>query len=806
MHAVFQNIRYGVRKLVGSPGLTLTVLLTLALGIGATTAIFTVDYAALLADLPYPNPNQIVMVWSKVNGSDNSVSVADYEDWKRQSTAFSDLIGITGGTYNIASKDQPVSVNGTAVTPGYYRMLGNPFYLGRDFLPEEGQVGKDHVAILTHKLWQQQGADPGIIGKQMSVDGAPYTVVGVLALGVADRAPGQLSLPLAFKPEEINRDVHRLMVMGRLKPGVTMEQARADMAAVAAQVTRANPKSNQGWGASVEPLKLQWLPKGRVQTLWLLLGAAGFVLLIACVNVANLLLARSISRQKEMAIRSSLGATARMIFAQLLTESLILAILGGLLGVALGYGLLQALIAIMPPNTIPIEADLRMNLPILGFALATTTLAGLLFGCIPARYASRADPAEALKEGGRSGTGSGRHRFLKGLVISEFALAITLLAGAGLAIHSFWKLLSVDLGVRTDHIFTFFLEVPDSRPKEPEQITAYYRAMLAKIDALPGVLHASVQTGVPLEGAGLGMPFSIAGRTAIDPSRRSSTGFEMVTPDYFQTFGIQLEKGRFLNDQDIASGVKVAVVNEEFANKYLKGSDPLLQRVMVGRMTPGLAKLGAPVAWQIVGVTHNVRNRGFREDDPEMQVSFWQVPWPSAHVAVRTAQDPASMATSIAGAVHSVDPQVALSTPLTMEQVRDEVLANDRFTMILFACFAAVALLLAGVGIYGVMNFAVSQRSHEIALRTALGADRKNVIGLVLKEGLALAGIGLGMGLVGAYAIGRAMQSTLYGVSALDVRAFAAVALVLLATAFLACYLPARRAASIEPMEILRSE
>ena len=614
-------------------------------------------------------------------------------------------------------------------------------------------------------------------------------------------------MPLVFKPEQINHDFHFLLVMGRLKDGVTIKQAQADMNAVTDHIAQTYTKSSKGWGAFVEPLKNDFLPSERILTLWLLLGAVGFVLLIACVNVANLLLAKSLTRQKEMAVRSALGATPRTIFTQLLIESLLLALGGGALGVGVGYAMLHGLIAVMPEGTLPSEADLSLNFPILFFTLAATSLAGLLFGCIPAWIASRVDPAETLKEGGRTGTSVGRHQLRRALVIGEFTLALALLAGAGLAIHSFLNLQRVDLGVKTDHVMTFFLSVPDSRPKDPERIVAYYRQLLSAVQGVPGVTHASAQTGLPLEGSGFGMPFELADKpTAADPSQRPNTSFGMVTPDYFQTFGIKLVKGRFFNDQDTESSVKVAVVNEEFVNKYLKGVDPLQKRVRVEELIPGVTKLGPYQEWQIVGVYHNVRSRGFREDYPEMQIPFWQIPWPSAGIGVRTQEDPASTLKSIAAAVHSVDPEIALADPKTMEQVHDDVLANDRFTLILFASFAAVALLLAALGIYGVMAFSVAQRSHEIALRMALGASRNRVVTLILKEGVILAFCGLGLGLVGAYFVGRAMRSTLYGVGAMDFSAFGVVGVVLLVAALLACYLPARRAASVEPMELLRME
>ena len=807
MQTLLQNLRFSLRMLWKSPGLTFTVLLTLALGIGANTAIFTVDYATLLAPLPYPQPNQLVMVWSKIQTFHNGVSAGDFTDWKQQSTTFQDLNAWTGGAFNIATKDQPEFIQGTRATTGFYKTMGNTFYLGRDFLPEEGQLGKEHVVILTHKLWLKLGSNPNIVGTPLRMDGEPYTVVGVLASGLSDRGQGQLTVPLVFKPEQLNHDFHWLLVMGRLKPGVTVKQAQADMDAVTSHIAVAYPKSNRGWGSFVEPLKNDFLPSERKLTLWLLLGAVAFVLLIACVNVANLLLAKSMTRQKEVAIRSALGATPKTIFTQLMTESLLLAGVGGLLGIGVGFAMLRGLVAVMPENTLPIEADLRLNLPILFFTLVTTTLAGLLFGCIPAWYASRVDPGETLKEGGRTGTGIGRQRLRRALVVGEFALALALLAGAGLAIHSFVNLTRVDLGVRTDHVLTFGLPVPESRAKETQPIVAYYRQILASIQSVPGVSHVAAMTGLPLYGAGFGMPFTIAGQPAFnDPSQRPGAGFGMVTPDFFQTFGIRLIKGRFFTNQDDAASVKVAVVNEEFTKRYLKGKDPLQQRVVVEQLIPGVTKLGPPVEWQIIGVYHTVRSRGLREDNPEIYIPFWQIPWPSAGIAVRTAEDPTAMTRSIAAAVHSVDPQIALATPQTMDQVRDQVLANDRFTVILFASFAAVALLLAAIGIYGVMAFSVAQRSHEIALRMALGSSRNRMVGHVVKEGFLLACIGLGIGLLGAYFVGRAMKTMLFGVGAMDLSAFGTVGLVLLFAALLACYLPARRAASANPMDALRGE
>jgi putative ABC transport system permease protein len=807
MQTLLQNLRFSLRLLGRNPGLTVTVLLTVALGIGANTAIFTVDYATLLAPLPFPHPDQLVMVWSSIQGNRNGVAAGDFSDWRQQNTVFSDLNAFSGTSFNIATKDQPQFLQASLATPGLLQMQGEQLFLGRYFLPEEGQAGHEHVAILTHKLWLKLGADRKIVGTTLRLDGQPYTVVGVQAPGDADRGQNQLTVPLVFKPEQLNHDFHWLLIMGRMKPGITLQQARQNMDAVTAHIAQVYPKSDKGWGAKVEPLHNDFLPPERIQMLWLLLGAVGFVLLIACVNVANLLLARGMARQKELAVRSALGAARSTIFAQLLTESLLLTLAGGLLGIGVGYAMLQGLIAVMPRGTLPSEADLRLNIPILLFTLAATTLAGLLAGSAPAWYASRIDPGETMKEGGRTGMTAGKQRLRRLLVIGEFALAVALLAGAGLAVHSFWNLTQVDLGIRTDHVLTFSLPVPDARSKDPARISAYYRDILAHIGAVPGVSHATVMTGYPLYGAGFGMPFTLAGgQSYADPSQRPGAGFGMVTPDYLATLGAHLIKGRSINEQDTADSVKVVMVNESFAKKYLQGKDPLRQRVVVEQLIPGVQKLGPPVEWQIVGIYQDVHAADQHQRLEEMLIPFWQIPWPQGTVSVRTAENPAAMQTSIAAAVHAVDPQIALAEPKTLDQVRDESLASERFTLLLFGTFAVVALFLATLGIYGVVAFSVAQRSHEIAIRMALGATRNSVVALVLREGSMLAAIGLGLGLIGAYFVGRAMQSMLFGVRALDLSAFGSVALILLAAALLACYLPARKAASLEPMRVLRTE
>jgi putative ABC transport system permease protein len=807
MQSTMQNLRYALRMLRKSPGLTATMVFTLALGIGATTAIYTAVYATLIAPMPYPHPDQLVMVWSKIQGFRNVTAAQDFLDWQQQSKSFQGLKAFTGTSFNMAGKQEPEMVPARMVTPGSCNMIGNRFILGRDFLPEEGVDGKDHVAILMNKLWRRLGSDPNIIGKQIMLDQKPYTVVGVFAPGATDRLNEDLLVPLVFTPQQKNHDFHWLLVLGRLKDGVTLQQAQADMDAVTAHIAQANPRSNKGWGARVEPLQNDFLGDNIKLTLWLLLGAVGCVLLIACVNVANLLLAKGTSRQREIAIRTAVGATRRTIFLQFVTESLVLASIGGIVGVGVGYAMLRGLIAALPEGTLPSEANLSLNLPVLAVAIAATTLAGLLFGCAPAWYASRLDPAETLKEGGRSGSGRVRLRLRQALVVGEFTLALALLAGAGLAIHSFWNLNHVDLGVQTDHILTFGLPMNKGMDYTPEQIVAYYQQIVRRIESTAGVESASASTGMPLQGAGFGMPFTIKGQPAFaDPSQRPAAGFGMVTPDYFKTYGVRIVRGRVFTDADNAGSVHVALVNEQFARHYLPNKNPVGQTLNIEQIIPGVQKLGPYQAWEIVGVYHDVRGGAFEQQREEILVPFYQSPWIFVAFGVRTAGDPAAMTKTIAAAVHSIDPTLALARVRTLDQIRDEDLSGDRFSLLLYASFAAIALALAAIGIYGVMAFAVGERSHEIGVRLALGASRERVVRMVLREGLALAGIGLALGLVGAYFVGREMRSTLYGVGSIDVSAFCAVGAVLLASALVACYFPARRAAAVDPMKALRIE
>ena len=812
MNEILGDIRFGLRLLLKSPGFAIVCLLALALGIGATTAIFSLLYSVLLAPLSYPNSDQLVMVWSHRNGKRMSASTEDYLDWQRQNTVFQSLDAWTGTGFTISTGEWTDQIQATRCSPGFFdNLMGQRTVLGRHFVPEDGQVGNDHEVILNHSFWQQRfGGDPNIVGKTLRMSGESYTVVGVAAPSPSDRGDSQMNVPLAFQPDEIGREGHWLLVLGRLKPGVSIAEANADMTAIAKRLAEAYPKTDADLTVSVEPLKNDFPPAGTRTGLWLMMGAVGFVLLIACVNIANLLLAWGASRQKEIAVRVAHGATRVRIFRQFLVESLTLATVGGFLGVLSASAILNAVMALMPRNDlgIPYEADPKLNVPVLLFTVAATLLCGALFGSAPAWHAARQNVNDMLKEGGRSSTGSGHNRLRRGLVIAEFALALILVAGAGLTIRSFWNVATADKGIRTDHILTFGVPERNGRAAKADEIRRSSGQLLEKIQSVPGVSHAAFSLFLPAGGGTDSLPFAISGQPIDDMRSRPNVAFQPVTPDYYQTYGIRLIRGRYLDAHDVAGGPRVAMVSESFVRQYLQGVDPLTQRLMIPELQPGhRPPVGAPVEWQIVGVFHDVQYVSHpTTTSSEVDVPFDQSPWGNAAIAVRSAGDPAVLRGSIAAAIRSLDSDLPMIQVKTMDQVVSEGVASDRFTVLVFGAFATLALLLAAIGIYGVMAFSVAQRKHEMGLRMALGARRIELVRLVVGEGMLSALIGLALGLPGVYFVGRMLKALLYNVGAFDWRSFAAVIAVLLAAGLLACYIPARRAARIDPMKALRDE
>jgi putative ABC transport system permease protein len=815
MSTLWSDVRAVVKGLIKSPHFSLTAIVALALGIGPNTAIFSLVYGTLLAPLPYPQPEELVMVWSMERNTRSRTSPAEYVEWK-QATSFQYLEPFWARQLNLATPEAPQRVRARQVSPDGHRMFGEGVLLGRDFAPDEDQPGKSHVVLLTHRLWRDRfGADPTLIGRDIRLDDTPYRVIGILLPGERDRLPADLWLPLSLTPkEQDNHQFRPLLMSGRLKPGVTIEQAQAEMDLIAQRMAQRYPDSNAGRTISVEALQNNFLGAHTATNLWLLLAAVTFVVLIASVNVANLMLARGASRHHETAIRVALGAPPGRLARLVLIESLVLAAAGGVFGALLSAWILRGILAILPTGTLPSEADPRLSLPVLLFTFGVATLSGLLCGAARAWQGRRLTAHDGLKQSGRGSTGSGHRRMHRVLVVVEFALAVTLLTGAGLTILSFWNRTQLDLGVRTDSILTFGFPVPAARLGSGEEMDTFYRQIIDRLQAVPGVVRASVSApGLPLS-SGFTREFTVVGQSENSPLSRRSTGVQMVTPEHFDTFGIRLLRGRLLSPADGPTTQRVAVVNQRFVQLYLEGREPVGQRVIMdglvpraGGLGPGAAAPGPPIEWHIVGVFRDVSNaeRFGDSQSPEIYLPFAQSPWPQVKIAIRSSTDrPETLQRSVADAIQTFHRALTLTEVRTMEEIVAERLAPDRLNIALYGGLAMLALVLAAVGIYGVMAYAVTQRVAEIAFRMALGADPRQVLRQILREGITLAVGGLLLGLLGAYGLGRAMQSTLYGTSALSVPVLSAVGAVLLVAAALACYLPARRASAVDPLVALR--
>ena len=808
MASFLRDARFGLRLLLRSPGFTLVAMLTLGLGIASTTAIFSVVYGLFFAPLPYREADRLVMVWEQEDGRRRGPSPATYVEFERQATVFSDLNAWGGGPVNIATHDRPENVDAGRATPGFLGMLGygHPLALGRSFTEDEGVVGGDRVVILTYRLWQDRyGGDPAIIGKPILVDDVPHTVVGVLGEGPADHQQSKVWLPLAFTEEQLRSESGSLNVMGRLRSGVALPEANANMRALSAAIEQTRPQPRRQLSVSVEPFRNNFVRDSTKRGIWLLLGAVGFLLLIACANVANLLLARGTARRREVAIRTAIGASRGAIARQLIVESLVVALLGGALGAVLARGLIDVIVALMPIYTLPSETEIVLSVPVLLFAFAACTVSGLLAGLAPAWRSSRTEVSDVMKEGGRA-VSAGRDRLRRALIVVEFALALTLLAGGGLAVHALNKQMSADPGFRAERLVTFTVPVPRDKFTSTGEAEAFYRSLIERTEALPGVESVAVSTGVPVRGLSFGTGFTVEGRPGA-PGAQGGGGVNMVTPTYERTFGIRTVAGRTFDERDRIGSTRVAIVNEAFVRRYLPDVDPIGQRILFGPFSFVTRGRAEPVPWEIVGVHADVANDGLARDPyPELTVPFWQVPWPRATVAIRTTGPAADIVASARDVVRGLDPVLPLGDVKTIEETLRTATASDRFYTVFLSGFAAIALTLAAIGIYGVMAFAVAQRTHEIGLRMALGAKRNQVLGQILREGMATALVGTAFGAVGAILIGRALEGAVYGVDATNPWTFAAVAALLLAAAFVACLVPARRAATVDPMIALRQD
>jgi putative ABC transport system permease protein len=810
MGQLYQDLRFGLRNLKKSPGFTAVALLTLAIGIGANSAIFSCVDGVLLKPLPYRDADRILRVLEKPPGGlRNGISALNYLDWQKQNNVFEYMAAQTGGSVTLSGISEPVQLRGARVSAHYFDIFGIKAALGRTFLPGEDELGKEHVAVLSHRLWESQfGADPGIIGRKLILDGQPTIVIGVLpAGGVFDRAYSQIWRPLAFEPQNLTRNFHWLTSFAILKPGVTLAQARSQMDAIGAHIAKDYPDSNKGWGVIAERYADVIVGPDQRRALWILMSAVGMVLLIGCANLANLTMARAATREREVAVRAALGAGRWRLMRQFLTESVLLSVSGGVLGLLVGYAVMVALRLAIPPFSMPREVDVVMDGRVLLFTLAISVLTGIFFGLAPAIQAARHNVAGVMKEGGRGSTTGSARRRRSALVVAEVALAFVLLAGAGLLLRSFQRLLAVDAGFDSSNVITMGLPIPAKRFADPMQLNGYLREVVLRIQALPGVREAALTTALPLQSWGYGMPFQIAGQPFKDRANRPACFFKMVSPSYFHALGIRLRKGRALSQLDVKGGPPVTVINETMAKRYFADQDPLGQRILIQEIIPGRTELGPEIPWQVVGVIADEKINGLNDDrSAGVYVSNEQSPNYGVALLARTATNPLALEHAIRTAINGIDKDQALTDVRTLERIKTESVASSRLAATLLGIFASVALLLAAMGIYGVMSYAVVERTHEIGIRGALGASKGNVLRLILGGGMALMAIGVIIGLAASLGLTRLLESLLFGVGAHDPGTLAAVAIVLGSIALLACYLPARRAAKVDPAIALRYE
>ncbi len=799
METLLSDIRYGVRSLLKRPGFTAIALLALALGIGANTAIFTLVNAVLLRPLPFAEPDRLVWVWGNIKGGGNraSVSPLDYLDYRQQNGTFEEFAASMQLRLNYTGGAEPERLEASGVTGNYFQALGaNPAF-GRTFLLENEKPGNDQVAVLSYNLWQKRFAgDPAIINKTITLDGKSFAILGVMPPDFSMPRAVDVWVPMNFDihPGMKQRKAHFLRPIGRLKAGVTMTQAQADTDAIARRLEEQYPESNSGWNLRLVSLREQLVGSTR-PTLFILFSAVGFVLLIACANVANLLLVRAAGRQKEIAVRTALGAGRWRIVRQMITESVLLALVGGALGTLLALWGVKALVA-LSAGSLPVTAQVRIDATVLGFTILVSLITGVLFGLAPATRTMKLNLIESLKEGGRSGSeGAHRNRTRSVLVVLESAVAVVLLIGAGLLVRSLWLLEDTSPGFDARNVLTMGVNLPGEKYGTPEKSASFFSELESRVAALPGVEAVGLVSELPLSGQPNDMPYTVEGRPPVSIDQAFDDDFRRINTSYFKSLGIPFLRGRNFTEQEVREGAKVVIISELLASQVFPGEEPLGKRLIMSF---------GNTAFEIIGIVGDIRHRGL-ESSPAAAM-YMPAYEGSMNVVVRSKVDPTSLTAAVRKEVQQIDPNQPVADVRTMEQWLDRSVAAPRYRTALLGLFALVALALASTGIYGVMSYSVSQRTHEIGVRMALGARQLDVIRLVVRQGMTLVIVGVALGLGGAFALTRLMASLLFGVTAKDPFTFVAVSALLTLVAFVACCLPARRATKVDPLVALRYE
>ena len=806
MDSLRQDLQYSFRRLRSTPAFTAVAILTLALGIGANSAIFSVVNAVLFRPLPFPESDRLVGVYGVWKGErQRSISPPNFLDLRSQTRTLEHVAAIDPTEVTITGVGEPVRVDASEVSASFFDVLGVRPLFGRTFAADENEPGKDKVLVLGYGLWQQRFAGrPEVVGSTVTINGVPRTIVGIMPRGFSYPPQQQLWLPIEYSDNLRQiRGAWYLRVVARLKAGITLEQSAAEISTLGKALEKAYPRHNAELGFTTFPLHEALVGDLRPAFL-ILLGAVGFVLLIACANVTNLVLARAIAREMELAIRTAMGAGRGRLIRQLLTESLVLGIAGGLAGLLIGAWAADALVSLQPEG-VPRLEEVAIDRNVILFTMGVSLLTGLVFGAIPALHTTRVSLAMSLKEGARSVmTVHGSARARASLVVAEMALAMMLLAGAGLLIRSFGRLQAVDPGFHPEATLSYELSLPSTTYREPPQISGFYDRIVERMRALPGVTAAGGVMGLPLSGRSFNISFRVAGRPEPLPAQVPTLEVRVATSDYFRTLGIPLVRGRFFTDADDAKAPRAAILSETAARRHFPNEDPIGKRIELGwGRGPGTPRAGG----EVVGIVGDVREHGLDEDYPaEIYLPMRQWPVAQMTMVVRTAVAPLSIADQVKQAVKELDPNLPVSNIRTVDEVVAESIAQPRFYMLLLATFASVALALAAIGIFGVMSYTVSQRTREIGIRMALGARETSVVSMVVRQAMRLAITGLALGVVTALALSRTMTTLLFDLSPTDPLTFATVAAILGVVAFFASWLPARRAANVDPMVALRAE